>query len=198
MRLFAKLGWIACVVLLLVGCATQKKTTTSSTVDAKYSEDLSVWRPKVDPATDAQTTAEQTGKKQPPYVEPKFAVNKKLDTVLDSIDHFNVQRNFIDGFTIQVYSGTKREDALNAKKDLSSYLPELESDVQYSQPNFRVKVGRYFKRIDAQEDYSEVKKYFPSAILIPDKVAIDWIANTPAQIKLLIRDPVNHQAALAN
>ena len=173
MLLFRRLCWICCGIVLIAGCATQKKTTTPSAVDGKYSEDLSVWRPKVDPATDTKTTAEQQGKKQPPYVEPKYAVNKKLDTVLDSLDHFNVQRNFIDGFTIQVYSGTKREDALNAKKDLTSYLPELESDVQYSQPNFRVKVGKYFKRIDAQEDYAEVKKYFPSAIVIPDKVAID-------------------------
>lgn len=165
--------WICCGALVVAGCATQKKTTTPSAADGKYSEDLSVWRPKADPSTDTQATTEQPGKKQPPYVEPKYAINKKLDTVLDSIDHFNLQRNFIDGFTIQVYSGTKREDALNAKKDLTSYLPELESDIQYNQPNFRVKVGKYFKRIEAQEDYSEVKKYFPSAIVIPDKVAID-------------------------
>jgi len=173
MRLFSKISLVSCGVLLLAGCAAPKKTTTPSAADKKYSEDLSVWRPKVDPAQDPQITAEQSERKQPPYVEPKYAINKKLDAVLDSIDHFNLQRNFIDGFTIQVYSGTKREDALNAKKDLTSYMPEIESDVQYSQPNYRVKIGQYFKRIDAQEDYLEVKKYFPSAIVIPDKVAID-------------------------
>ncbi len=173
MRLLNNLRWVCCIALLLMGCATQKKTTTTTTGPGKYSEDLSVWRPKVDPATDATTTAEVPGKKQPPYVEPKYAINKKLDTVLDSIDHFNLQRNFVDGFTIQVYSGTKREDALNTKKDLSSYIPELESDVQYSQPNYRGKVGKYFNRIDAQKDYLIVKKYFPTAILIPDKVSIN-------------------------
>jgi hypothetical protein len=172
-RLLNNSYWTCCVALLLIGCATQKKTTTSTSAPDKYSEDLAVWRPKADPVTDTNTTAELPGKKQPPYVEPKYAVNKKLDTVLDSIDHFNLQRNFVDGFTIQVYSGTKREDALNAKKDLSSYIPELESDVQYSQPNFRVKVGKYFNRIEAQKDYLIVKKYFPTAIIIPDKVSIN-------------------------
>ena len=105
-------------------------------------------------------------------MEPKYAVNKKLDTVLDSIDRYNVSKEFIDGFTIQIYAGLKREDALNAKKNLSSSLPDLSSEVEYSQPNFRVKVGKYYSRIDAQRDYVAIRKYFPTAIVIPDKVAI--------------------------
>ena len=47
------------------------------------------------------------------------------------------------------------------------------SEVVYAQPNFRVKVGKYYTRIDAQRDYVAVKKYFPTAIVIPDKVAIN-------------------------
>jgi hypothetical protein len=165
---------VFCLGLFLIGCVTQKKTTTTQTGTQKYSEDLSVWRPKVEaPATDVTAPTGQDGRKPTAYVEPKFAVNKKLDTVLDSIDYFNLQRNFIDGFTIQVYSGLKREDALNAKKELSSALPDLQCDVHYSQPNFRVKVGRYFNRIDAQRDFLDVKKLFPTAIVIPDKVAIN-------------------------
>lgn len=165
---------VFCLGLFLIGCATQKKTTTTQTGAQKYSEDLAVWRPKVEPpVSDVTTPTASDGRKPTAYIEPKFAVNKKLDTVLDSIDHFNLQRNFIDGFTIQVYSGMKREDALNAKKELNTELPDLQSEVHYSQPNFRVKVGRYFNRIDAQRDYVEVKKYFPTAIVIPDKVSIN-------------------------
>lgn len=165
--------FVFCLALFIAGCATQKKTTTT-TQTGKYSEDLSVWRPKVDaPATGNPEVTPEDSKRATAYVEPKYAVNKKLDAVLDSIDHFNLQRNFIDGFTIQIYSGLKREDALNAKKELTSSLPDLESEVHYSQPNFRVKVGKYFNRIDAQRDYVEVKKYFPTAIVIPDKVALN-------------------------
>ena len=56
---------------------------------------------------------------------------------------------------------------------LASSLPDLSSEVEYAQPNFRVKVGKYYTRIDAQRDYIAVKKYFPTAIVIPDKVAIN-------------------------
>lgn len=172
--------YLLCVGLLVVGCASQKKTTSTTTTatGGKYSEDLSAYRPKqeaVAPATGGNTTTTQTpdGRKQTPYVEAKYAVNKKVDIVLDSIDRYNLLANAVDGFTIQIYSGLKREDALNAKRNLTSQLPDLDVDVQYAQPNFRVKVGKYFNRLDAQKDYMAVKKHFPTAIIIPDKVAVN-------------------------
>ena len=161
------------IVALMVGCAAPKNTTVSSQGPG-YSEDLSIWRPKpTATSTPATTTNGTTEVKQTQYVEPKYAVNKQLDNVLDSIDRFNIARKFIDGFTIQVYSGLKREDALNTKKSLTTSFPDLISEVEYAQPNFRVKIGRYFNRIDAQKDYILVKKNFPTAIVIPDKVAIN-------------------------
>ena len=160
-------------VVWLVGCASPKSTTISSQGPG-YSEDLSVWRPKAPTPVDNTTnTNVSSDPKQTQFVEPKYAINKKLDTVLDSIDRYNISKQFIDGFTIQIYAGMKREDALNAKKNLAVSLPDLSSEVEYAQPNFRVKVGKYYTRIDAQQDYVAVKKYFPTAIVIPDKVAIN-------------------------
>ncbi len=172
-QLFNQTLQISLLTLILIGCATRKKTTTASKA-GKYSEDLSVWRPKAEVVVPETEKPTDTGaRKSTENVDPKYTVNKRLDSILDSIDRINVQRNFIDGFTIQIYSGLKREDALNAKKQITSSLPDLVSDIQYSQPNFRVKVGKYFNRIDAQRDFVAVKKYFPSAIVIPDKVSIN-------------------------
>ena len=165
------------VLAMIGGCSSARPSTTSTPAQgSKYSEDLTSLRPKVETVStspDTKNPVEPDAKKATPYVEPKYAVNKKLDTILDSIDRINVQRNFIDGFTIQVYTGMKREEALNAKKELASSLPDLQTEVQYAQPNFRVKAGKYFSRIEAQKDFNDVKKLFPAAIVIPDKVAIN-------------------------
>jgi hypothetical protein len=155
--------------IFLAGCAAQKSTTTSSQ-DGKYSEDLSSLRPKVEEEKAPQEVTEE--RKAVAYVDPKHTVNKQLDTVLDSIDRINLNRKVIDGFTIQVYSG-KREEALNAKKTLTSALPDLDAEVQFTEPIFRVKVGKYYTRVEAQQDYTAVKKYFPAAIIIPEKIAIN-------------------------
>jgi hypothetical protein len=156
---------------LVLGCASTQ-STTSSTQSSGYSEDLTVWHPKVEtPQTTPTNPSDE--RKATPYVEPQFAMNKQIDAVLDSIDRLNIARKYIDGFTIQVYSGLKREDALNAKKMLTTSFPTIESEVHYNQPNFRVKAGKYLDRMNAQRDFLLVKRLFPSAIVIPDKFALN-------------------------
>src|SRR5688500_1875086 len=89
--------------ILFFGCAS--KVTTSGTAGAgKYSEDLSVWRPETEKTADSAVVSpvnERTRTNQ--YVEAKYAVNDQVDTVLDSIYQQNLNKGFIDGYTIQVY-----------------------------------------------------------------------------------------------
>lgn len=157
----------------MAGCASRVTTSGTGAGTGKYSEDLSVWRPtseaKADTAKVTNTTTPgrtRTNK----YVPARHSVSNQVDEVLDSIYSENLSKGALDGYTIQVYSGIKREDALNVKKKLSQSLPDLDSDVQYRQPNFRVRTGKYFSRLDAQKDYLAVKKYFPNAIVIPDRI----------------------------
>ena len=178
MRMFSYSSFL--VYLFLTGCASHPGTTTGTTTpqSGKYSEDLTPLRPKIEPTTNnTEVVVHQPNpaeeRQQMAYVEPRHAVNKQLDNVLDSINNYNRAQRNLDGFTIQIYSGARREEALNAKKQLVSVLPDIPSEVQYVQPNFRVKAGKYFQRIDAQKDYMVVKRYFPNAIVIPDRIAIN-------------------------
>lgn len=164
------------VIIALLGVSGCASRLTSSTAGGagKYSEDLSVWRPEVQLRTDSVATAapapERTRTNR--YVEARLAVTNEVNGILDSIYTENLSRGFVDGYTIQVYSGIKREDALNVKKLMTQSLPDLESDVQYRQPNFRVRTGKYLTRLEAQKDYLAVKKHFPNAIVIPDRIEI--------------------------
>lgn len=100
------------------------------------------------------------------------AVHAKVNEVLDSIYRFNKTKMFLDGFTIQIYSGLKKEDALNAKKKMVEEANDLASDLNYQQPKWRVKTGSYYTRLEAQRDLHRLKKIFPAAILVPEKVAL--------------------------
>ncbi|HYG04367.1 MAG TPA: hypothetical protein VD927_18095 [Chryseosolibacter sp.] len=164
-------------IIAVFSCAkkTTSSTRTGATQSGKYAEDLSVLRPKVNDVDTASKQpmgdgADET--KETKYVEAKYAINENLDSILDSISRFNHSIGHVDGFTIQVYSGLKREEALNAKKSLSTSLPGLDSELQYVQPNYRVRAGKYYDRFAAQRDYVAIKKYFPNAILLPERLPI--------------------------
>ncbi|HET9487502.1 MAG TPA: SPOR domain-containing protein [Chryseosolibacter sp.] len=156
---------------LIFGCAS-KVTTGTSAGTGKYSEDLSVWRPEAEKVIDSVRTTSPERTRSNQYVEAKYAVNDRVDPVLDSIYRENLKKGSTDGYTIQVYSGVNREDALNVRKKMTQSLPDLESEVQYRQPNFRVRSGQYFTRLEAQQDYLAIKRYFPNAIVIPDRIPI--------------------------
>jgi hypothetical protein len=157
-------------IYLFVGCAAPKTMSSSSVKDgSRYSEDLSSLRPRVEVPKDTVIMKNNNDRKSTVYVEPKHNVDVKLNAVLDSIDRIHLSRKFVEGYTIQVFSG-KREEALNTRKQLTSLVPDVDSEVQFTEPIFRVKAGKYFTWIEAQGDYTLIKKYFPAAIIIPDKI----------------------------
>lgn len=163
---------VLALVIVILGCAS-KKPASSSTQSYRYSEDLSVWRPIVNTRVDTSHAPIKTNtNKQTVALPPKLTVNDQLETVLDSIDQINLMKRSIDGFTIQVFAGDK-EGALQAKKELAMAIPELSSELTFVTPTFRVKVGQYYTRMEAQKDFMTVKRYFPNAIVIPEKIMIN-------------------------
>ncbi|MCU0368184.1 MAG: SPOR domain-containing protein [Cyclobacteriaceae bacterium] len=153
------------LIITILSAHAQRKS------DKPYFEDLSLLRPRVVVLKDSSTTQITTHGNSTPVI-PTHTVNSKVDFVLDSISRFNLIRRSVDGYTIQVYSGSKREDAMNAKKKISDETPDLTANLQYQQPKFRVTIGKYYTRLEAYQDLTRVRSGFPSAILIPEKIAI--------------------------
>ncbi|HTH58355.1 MAG TPA: SPOR domain-containing protein [Cyclobacteriaceae bacterium] len=136
-----------------------------------YHEDLSKLRPKVEFSEEVKP--KDTIKEEPLRVAPTRHINAQVDIVLDSIDRFNLTRKFIDGFTIQIYSGQKKDDAMNVIKKMKEEVTELSANpIRYEQPKFRVTVGKYFTRLEAQSDLLVLRRKFSAASLVPEKIPL--------------------------
>ncbi len=151
-------------LLLEVSCAAQMSSKS-------YYEDLAGNRPKF---VNSEDTTKKNPEQEPVLVaaKPTKNVNGKVDPILDSIDRFNLTRKFLDGFTVQIYSGQNREDAMNAKQKMNNGAPDLTASLQYIQPKFRVTVGNYYTKLEAQKDLVRLKRIFPNAILVPERILI--------------------------
>jgi hypothetical protein len=158
------------VYLFLAGCAASKPASSTGG-SGRYTEDLSSLRPKFELPGDTIVAGKPEKYVERPFVEARLAVNDKIDPVLDSIDRIHLAKKFVDGYTIQVYSG-RREDAFSQRRQLTTLMPNIESEIQFTEPIFRVKAGKYYYMMDAQADFTMIKKYFPSAIIIPEKIPL--------------------------
>jgi len=153
---------------LMMSCVAQKK-------NEKHFESLYEVRPRVVAPPDSMIDTTPPTTEVVQEIKPvsfKKTVNAKVDAVLDSIDRFNLTRRSVDGFTIQIYSGQDREEAMNTKKKMTNTLPDLTANLQYQQPKFRVTVGKYYSKLEAFQDLSKLRTAFPAAILVPEKIPI--------------------------
>lgn len=135
-----------------------------------YYEDLSKLRPRIEFHPEVKKIDSTLVEKK--EIIPTKMINAKIDVVLDSIDRFNLTRKFIDGYTIQIYSGQKRDDAMAAMGKMQEEAPSLNARLKYEQPKFRVTVGRYFSRLEAQSDLLLLKDLFVTASLVPEKIQL--------------------------
>jgi hypothetical protein len=61
---------------------------------------------------------------------------------------------------------------MDSKKKMSIDLPDMIANLQYQQPKFRVTVGRYYTKLEANEDLVKLRTSFAAAILVPEKIQI--------------------------
>ncbi|MBL6449673.1 SPOR domain-containing protein [Fulvivirga sp. 29W222] len=159
-----------CLVISIVAFGCKTSSVISSTDTEKYKEDLSQLRPKYEKPEVAVDSSSTETVKDFSDVSPTNDVTAKLDAILDEIDELRKDISYIDGFTIQVYSGTNSEEARLARGKVYSILPESSPKLKFDEPNFKVKVGEYYSRIEARRSYSQLKKKFPGAIIIPQRI----------------------------
>ena len=166
-----KPGVISLLVWLFfsASCLTIQTGKTSQDKKAVYEEDISAYRAKPKPVVVEEDTIRQ-------YVITDSAalpVTARLNTVLDTAAaHNRATLKYIEGFTIQVYGGNNRAVAKDYQLDIIRNFPEVESKMVFEQPNYKVRIGQYYTRLEAQEFFTEVRGVFPRAILIPTRIYI--------------------------
>lgn len=151
----------------LAGCSSSSSVSKSTKKD--YSEDLSSYR------VDYNGTEKEKKAMSPENasaVKPTHHITSKLDNTLEQIAYNNKEYNTTSGYTILVYSGSSREAAANAKDMVYKILPDSRPQIQYIQPYYKVKVGKFLERLEAQKSYSDLREEFPDAMIIPEKIEI--------------------------
>lgn len=161
------IGW----GIMLYACAP---TVTKSTSTTAYEEDISVHREKYPvPDFSMETDSpEEPIETMVPTAEPTGHIRSEMDSVLLRIEKSKADINFINGMTIQVYSGNNREKANEIKKKIYEISDIYEPEISYDQPNYKVNVGKYFSRLEANKDYNILKKEFEQALLVPKRIPI--------------------------
>ena len=138
-------------------------------------ENLSLYRPKFKSANELNIKSPEIKlfkSSNTTISDAPLHVNRRLDAILDTIAIRNKSMKFTNGFRIQIYVGNDRKSADDAKIYTYQKYPEIFPYLSYQQPIYKVKIGDFLNRMDAERYYSDVKDLYPSAMILPDRVEI--------------------------
>lgn len=161
---------IAFAAISLAGCKTSSVTSSGTAV---YDEELGHLRPELDPLKKKE---EDTVRASAPHemVAYRGHIRAELDSVNRLIAAQNEEQRYVNGYTIQIYTGNSREEANEARLTAMTLDAALEPVISYHQPGYKVKVGSYSDRLEAHKVYQSLKDEFPLALLIPERIKIDY------------------------
>lgn len=77
------------------------------------------------------------------------------------------------GFRVLIYAGTDRNKANNIKADFMRRYPGNRVYMTYSMPQFKIKVGDFANRQDANNLYRALMNQYSPCMIVPDIVEIN-------------------------
>ena len=156
----------------MTSCAGFLPNITGGSNTPTYDEDLSLLRPEIEEVNRMGIDSLDTTMSPIDSAKYHMTVNDTVNMVLDSISSQRLLANKVTGHTILVYSSMSREDARKAIGRLYKVVPDAGADLQFQQPFFRVKVGKFLHEYHAHPLLNSIKSEFPNAIIIPETYKI--------------------------
>lgn len=94
--------------------------------------------------------------------------DKKIDALLDLKKEMNKNEDDSERYKIQVYSGN-RSGAYTTQKEFLESFDEWGTRDVYEPPNFKIWVGNFRTRLEADRALQKIKRKFPSAFIFKPK-----------------------------
>lgn len=77
---------------------------------------------------------------------------------------------FAKGFRLLVINTNKRDEAIAAKTKIYTNFPELKAYLVYQSPYFKLKVGNFRTRDEAQQYQKDLSAFFPRGVFVINDV----------------------------
>jgi hypothetical protein len=156
----------------IVSCS-KKNVPASQNINEKaieIDEDLSVFRQSGQNEATQSTTDIAT---QAIVLSDKpLYINDKIDAYLAEKAAKNKNIKYANGYRIQLYVGRERKLVDDAKIYIYQTYPNINPYLTYSLPIYKLKLGDFITRTEAERLLNQLKPLYPEAIIVPEKIDV--------------------------
>ena len=112
-----------------------------------------------------------------PEIDSLIARRLYLNRNANNYTSNNSKALVLYGYRVQVFFGSDRKGAYNLQAKFKDLYPEFDSYITYTQPNYRVKVGDFRTRSEAEKLMSQLRPSFPTLFIFNEKINPPKIEN---------------------
>jgi len=105
---------------------------------------------------------------------PAIVINadERLNILLDNYKSANKTKKTIHGYRIQIAASNDRNKVYKLKGQFYNNYQDIKSYVHYQQPNFKLKVGNYRTKLEAQKVLLEINTYYRDAFIVYEEIPL--------------------------
>jgi hypothetical protein len=74
------------------------------------------------------------------------------------------------GYRVQVFFGADRREAYDQQAKFKDLYPDLNTYLSYTQPNYKVRVGDFRSRAEAQRLLNDLRSVFPTLFIFSERI----------------------------
>lgn len=89
----------------------------------------------------------------------------------------------IDGYRVMIYFDQDKTKSEQQKAHFMSVYDEHKAYVDYVAPNYRVRVGNFRTKLEAEKLKQEILAMFPTAIVVADKIQLPVLDSVDVEIE---------------
>lgn len=95
-----------------------------------------------------------------------------VDQMLTQKKEYNKSLEKFQGFKIQIYYGSEKK-CYEVKDEFTSLFPDIATSIIFSTPQWKLQIGNYRTRLEADHAMVGIKKEYPSAIVLATEIDIE-------------------------
>jgi hypothetical protein len=96
----------------------------------------------------------------------------KVKQLVERHKSVNNDKQSMPGHRIQIYYGSNRQEAVMLKATFLQEYPEQSVYLIYQQPNFKVRIGDFKSKFEAEACFKTIKDNYPAAFIVPDNIRL--------------------------
>lgn len=93
-----------------------------------------------------------------------------IDWLMEQHKSLPPEKKTAPGYRIQIASNNNKQLVLTTKAQFIKSFPDTKSYFNYYQPNYRLRVGDFRNKLEANQALKEIKRVFPAAFIVNDEI----------------------------